>query len=373
MSQEQSHHQKSSRNGPGFGKKILKDLTDKEIHRTIHRDLKDLYGFYLDEDRRNRLTEMNWFMRTISVLAWLLKSLYFKLPPSRRILLIISFGCVLAGKFDFQMGTLILDLPLQHIGFVIILLILMLELMDKLLARDELKVGRSIQLALLPDKNPDLEGWDIWLYTRPANDVGGDLVDYMSLGPDRLAVALGDVTGKGLGAALLMAKLQATLRALATDSDSLVDLGTRTNQIFCRDGVRGRVATLAYVELSPGSGEIRLLNAGHIPPIIMRGTELEILPPMAMPLGILPDTVYSEQRIILNPGDMFVIYSDGVTEACNEAGEFYDEPRLLKLLPQMHGLSVEAAAEHLLADVNKFVGDARHHDDLSLAILKRRT
>lgn len=239
------------------------------------------------------------------------------------------------------------------------------------MARNELEIGRKVQLALLPNSNPTLSGWDLSLFTRPANEVGGDMVDYLHIREDRLGVALGDVSGKGLGAALLMAKLQATLWALATDFSSLAELGARANGILCRDGLPGRFATLVYLELKPDSGHVRILNAGHLPPVIVKSGGVDRLSPVATPLGALPDSVYNEQRAEIEPGDCLIIYSDGLTEARNSKGEFFGEGRLQELLPGIRRLSAGDAGSHLLAEVERFVGEESYSDDLSLVILKR--
>jgi len=132
------------------------------------------------------------------------------------------------------------NINVRSLGFVILLVILLLELKDKLVATDELAVGRAVQIAMLPRDNPVVSGWEIWLYTHPANEVGGDLVDYIKMDSDRWGIAIGDVAGKGLGAAMLMSKLQATLRALAPGFQELSDLGSEVNRIIYRDGLRNR-------------------------------------------------------------------------------------------------------------------------------------
>jgi len=223
------------------------------------------------------------------------------------------------------------------------------------------------------DRSPAVSGWQTWLYTRPANDVGGDLVDYLERPDGRLGLALGDIAGKGLPAALLMARLQATLRALAPDAPSLADLGTTLNDIFYRDGLRSRFASLVYLEVTPGTSTVRLLNAGHPPPLIVRadGT-VEEAPRGGPALGLMPGVGYTEQRLDLAPGNLLVVYSDGVTEARNAYGWFFEEDRLRALLPEVAGRSAERAGRRVLSAVEAFTGDARPHDDLSLVVLKRR-
>jgi sigma-B regulation protein RsbU (phosphoserine phosphatase) len=223
----------------------------------------------------------------------------------------------------------------------------------------------------MPNQAPVLAGWDIWLYTRSANDVGGDLVDYLAVASERLGIMLGDVAGKGLPAALLMAKLQATLRALVSAAGSLSELGAETNRILNRDGLPNRFATLVYVEIVPDSGSMRLLNAGHMPPIVLRRGEIQELKGASIALGMMPDAFFAEQHTDLDIGDVLVIYSDGITEAMNVADEFYGDERLRAALIAARSITAAQAGAAILASVDAFVGMAPVHDDMSLVILKR--
>jgi hypothetical protein len=351
---------------------IWKDIHRTGFRRTFARTFEDLQAFYLSEHSRSRLLQMGRVKRVLFLAAWLLKSLFLKLTPARRILLVIAFFFMWEA-ISFRHGgdgsEVIIRFPFWAI--LVLLLILMLELKDKLVARNELEAGRSVQQALMPQPNPAIRGWDLWLFTRSANDVGGDLVDYLQLDAQRFGVVLGDVAGKGLPAALLMAKLQATLRALATETDSLADLGAKMNRILCRDGLPNRFATLVYLEVRPASGSVRILNAGHMPPFVVRKAAVEVLGAGAMALGMLPDAAFSEQQVDLGEGDVLVAYSDGLSEAMNARDEFFGEDRLRALLTDQWSGPSERVGERIVAAVNAFVGDARPHDDLSLVILRR--
>ena len=365
----------SSMSDPGGDPNLLRilwrDLVHGDFDRMFRRDLKDFYYFYLDDDQRRRLMAMPRFKQVLYLLGWVARGLFLRLAPARRILLVACLIVFMWGSVQLRMGDASFTLNLRIFSFAGLLFILMLELKDKLLARDELAVGRAVQLALLPDRNPELAGWSIWLYTRPANDVGGDLVDYLALPGGRLGLMLGDVAGKGLGAALLMAKLQATLRALAPETAALDGLGGRLNAIFCRDGLPNRFATLVYLELHPGSGSVHLLNAGHLPPLVLGGGGLTEMEPVAPPLGILPDAEYPEQRLQLTVGERLVAYSDGVTDARNTAGEMFGDDRLRALLTESLSLGPADLGMRLLSEILKFSGDERLPDDLSLIILQR--
>ncbi|MEJ2368643.1 MAG: PP2C family protein-serine/threonine phosphatase [Acidobacteriota bacterium] len=201
--------------------------------------------------------------------------------------------------------------------------------------------------------------------------MGGDLVDFIRLESGRVALFLGDVVGKGLGAALLMAKLQSTLRTLIPEEGSLEDLGRRTNQIFCRDGLPGKFATAVYLEIGPDEGQVQVLNAGHLPPVVLHCGTHESLPPVAMPFGILSGESYHEQSLAVPPGGLLLAYSDGLTEAFNEAEECFGDERVEALFPALEGRSAEAAGQFILQAVDRFIGDRRPSDDLSLIVLRR--
>ena len=257
------------------------------------------------------------------------------------------------------------------VGILFILFVLMLELKDKLLATTELEDGHAIQRALLPNQSPHVPGWSLWLFTRSANEVGGDLVDFIPVAEGRYAVAVGDVAGKGLKAALLTAKLQATLRALGPDITSLSALAARVNSIFCRDSLPTMFSSLVYAELAPGSGNVRLINAGHLPPLVVRGSEIVQLVKGGPALGLMPGAEFSEETVQLERGDLILFYSDGLVEARNESGEFFGEDRLRAVLSSTSRLTAGMIGEELLAAVDRFRGEARAHDDLTLLVLKR--
>jgi sigma-B regulation protein RsbU (phosphoserine phosphatase) len=351
---------------------LWNDLHRHGLKRSIERSFVELQDFYLDDQARQRLAGMRKLRRAIYLVAWLLKSLFFKLTPARRVLFI--FGVVLmwfGTNYESHGRTTQISIHFPVLGIVTLLLILMLELKDKLLARDELEAGRSVQRALMPNANPTIPGWDVWLFTRSANDVGGDLVDSIPVDGQRVGIVLGDVAGKGLPAALLMAKLQSTLRALAVDDISLVTLGERTNRILCRDGLPNRFATMVYVDVGAGSGSVRLLNCGHLPPLVLRGSTLEELPLGAMALGMLPEATFSEQVVELSQGDVLVVFSDGLTEAMNSQEEFFGDDRLRARLPALAKMAAQDIGTQVVAAVDDFVGDAAPHDDLSLIVLRR--
>ncbi len=357
--------------GASLPRVFFEDLRRTRFNRDYWRELRELYVFYLDEESRARLLSMGRVRRAFLQLGWLLRSLLMKLSPARRIMILLSLILTIFGSTSFQLLGWGVSADLRPGGWVLLLLTLMLELKDKLLARDEIQIARDVQIALLPQSNPIVPGWSFWCYTRPANDVGGDLVDYLTLDGFRHGVALGDVAGKGLGAALLSAKLQATLRALVPEAVSLDELGARVNAIFHRDGIDNRYATLFYAEVEHDSGRVRYLNAGHNPPFVIRAQGVERLRASSFPLGMLPNVSYDEGALDLAPGDVLLAYSDGLTEASNSHGEEFGSERLESAVPLLRGLTPAEVGERLLAQVDRFLGEARPSDDLSLVVIRR--
>jgi phosphoserine phosphatase RsbU/P len=364
----------SKRTGPEpriFGT-IRDDLNRGDFGRTVKRDFQELREYMLEEERKKRLKEMGRVKRWIVLSWWLLKSLFFKLTPARRIIFVLGLFLLFISRTGIAIDQdTQVSFQTNGVGILAILFVLMLELKDKLVAHDELQAGRAVQQALMPARKPQVPGWELWLFTRSANEVGGDLVDFMKITDTRFGIAIGDVAGKGLSAALVTAKLQATLRALAGDSTSLAGLGAKMNQIFCRDSLRNIFASLVYIELAPNSGTVRLVNAGHIPPVLLRSGKVERLGKGGVALGIMPEATFDEQRLELQSGEQLLVYSDGLTEAQNQYGEFFGEQRLLDLLPRLAGLSNEEIGDRLVAEVDRFVGEERASDDLSIVMARK--
>jgi len=355
-----------------LGRLVIEDVRRGKLGQAYLRDIEDIYRFYLTEDQREKLAAMGPLKRFFWLNRWLLRNLLFRLAPARRLLLLMAPVLFLLDA-EWRWGETRISLRLSPWAFLPVLIVLMLELKDKLLARDEIEVARHVQISLLPRSHPALPGWDVWSATTPANDVGGDLIDYLEAGGGRTGVALGDVAGKGMGAALLCAKLQATLRALAPDAADLERLGSRLNGVLERSGLDNRYATLFYCEIAAGDSEVRYLNAGHNPGFLIRGGEIRALEASSLPLGMLPDVRYRQGRESLSPGEAIVLYSDGITEATNARGEEYGPERLRRIVLAGSGESSEAIARRVLDDVGVFLGGEKPHDDQSLMILRRTT
>ena len=359
---------------PKIGKTILDDFRKSDLRKGLRRDFKDLKEFFLNDERKKRLIAMGRIKRWFMTAWWLLKGLFFNLTPVRRLLFVLAFVLIITSRQVIIIGhgqsEVITNFSL--LGGILLIFIIMLELKDKLLAKTELSEGRSIQSALMPNQNPAISGWDVWIFSRPANDVGGDLVDYLPINSSRFGLSLADVSGKGLGAALFMAKLQATIRALAPDYSSLEEFIGKLNLIFHRDSIANRFASLLYLQIESNKPEIRFVNAGHFPPLIIDDNEVKELTKGDVALGLSPKSIYKEKSILLNENDIFFVYSDGLTEAMNESLEFYGEQRIKKLLLQLQKYPANYIGENILKQVDSFIGEKDPADDLSMIILKRR-
>lgn len=350
---------------------FIQTIFSSEFWKGLKRDLRDIYIFYIDEETRRQFKKMGLVRRTFRITIRLLGALYSKLTPVRQALLILSFVLFFFPRTAWEENGSTLVVTWAPIGFFLLLFILLLELKDKLLAKDELRAGHSVQEALMPRDTPVLEGWEFWLYTTPANDVGGDLVDYLTLNPTELDLTLADVAGKGLGAALMAAKIQATLRAIAPESTTLTEMADKVNTILCRDGVSSRFVTLAYARLKSGSAVVRILNAGHLPPLILRSTSIERLPSVAPAIGLTDQARFIEQEVTLSAGEYLVFVSDGVLEARSDQDAFFGEDRFQQLLERFRGVSPESMGKEILRNVLEFTGHASRSDDISLVIARK--
>jgi len=356
---------------PKLRRTIGKDLRQGDFFRTIQRDFKEIKEFYISSDKKKRLAEMKTLKRTFFLIWWILKSMILKLTPARRILLLIGIILIFSvAKISGTQSDFSTKFDISVIGGIIIFIVLMLELKDKLLALDELEAGRKVQESLMPKECPLFEGWSLWLYTRPANEVCGDLVDFIAINPARAGIVMADVAGKGLNAALLTSKLQATIRAYAEEEDP-VKIVSKVNNIFFRDSLRKIFASLLYLQIIPDSGELKFVNAGHLPPVIIKPDGIREMPKGETALGLIKDMKYKLHQIELQSGDVLIGYSDGVTESRNISGNFFGTERFFNILRSISNLSPKEIGQKIISETDKFSGEAPLNDDLSLVIIKR--
>jgi serine phosphatase RsbU (regulator of sigma subunit) len=236
----------------------------------------------------------------------------------------------------------------------------------------ELSLARSIQQAFLPKEVPTLEGWQISPYYQPAREVGGDFYDFHLLSGGRLGLVVGDATGKGVPAALVMSTTCGMLRAVsqALDSSSPGQMLERVNEALVPSIPANMFVTCFYAILDPGSGSLRYANAGHDVPYLHRNSAAEELRARGMPLGLMPEMSYEENEIVLDAGEAALFYSDGLVEAHDSQGEMFGFPRLRALIAE-HG-EERSLGILLLEELYSFAGDGwEQEDDITLLTLRR--
>src|SRR5215218_4829852 len=238
----------------------------------------------------------------------------------------------------------------------------------------ELRLARSIQRASLPEEVPELEGWQISPYYQPAREVGGDFYDFHFLSEGRVGIVVGDATGKGVPAALVMSTTCGMLQLAAQelDSSSPGEVLERVNETLYARIPPNMFVTCFYCILDPKSGRLSYANAGHDLPYVLRGSggECEELRARGMPLGIMPGMGYEEKETILNGREAALLYSDGLVEAHDPKGEMFGFPRLRALIAE-HG-EKRSLADSLLEELYSFVGESwKQEDDITLLTLRR--
>ena len=239
----------------------------------------------------------------------------------------------------------------------------------------ELQVARRIQQASLPKEVPEPEGWEITPYYQPAREVGGDFYDFLELPNGHLGLVVGDATGKGVPAALLMASARSTLRAVAPASESPGDVLRRANDPLATDIPTNMFVTCFYAILEPESGRLLYANAGHDLPYLhrRRGEEAEELRARGMPLGLMPEMIYEEKEASLREGDSVLFYSDGLVEAHDPRREMFGFPRLRGLVAEHDSDAEERSlVDFLMEELRSFTGEGwKQEDDITLVTLRR--
>jgi serine phosphatase RsbU (regulator of sigma subunit)/putative methionine-R-sulfoxide reductase with GAF domain len=238
----------------------------------------------------------------------------------------------------------------------------------------ELQLAREIQTTFLPDKLPDLPGWDIGVRWQPARQVGGDFYDILSLDNDRIGFVIADVADKGMPAALFMTLIRTLIRAAAKEKLSPAAVLKQVNELLVPDSKHGMFVTVFYGVFSLNSGKIVYANAGHNPPIVKRLNRGELieLTRTTMALGIFDDIDVNERELSLNPGDWMFLYTDGITEAFSANEEMFGTERLFKLLLDYQFISSNGLLDTVEGAVEEFIRGTDLSDDLTLAAISRK-
>ena len=237
----------------------------------------------------------------------------------------------------------------------------------------ELEIAQEVQEHLFPQRLPSVPGLDYCGRCRPAREVGGDYYDFLELPEGKLGIAIGDVSGKGIGAALVMANLEASLRAQASVGHDLAELMKRVNSMVYEASSANRYATLFYAEYDPRSRQLSYVNAGHNPPVVLRKSaaafqvlRLETGGPV---IGLLRQC-YQQGSFPLEPGDLGVLFTDGISESMNARDEEWGEDKLIEFAKTCHGLHAYEAMSRILAAAEAFAAGIPQHDDMTLVVLR---
>jgi len=384
-----------------FWRRVSDGLEIQQLWGQFKTDARTGYSLYskeVDWEPVQGETPGRRYWRIIRTLFW---AMVMKLSPARRVMLIIALALVVLGILGTEVrvsDTTVISIGngWAILGALALLLLLALELADRVTMKRDLEIAKEIQQWLVPEKPPIIPGAEIAFASRAANTVAGDYYDaFLRSGPNgtraatevpggttgnadslRLLIVVADVAGKSVPAALLMATFQASLRTLALAPGPVTELVSGLNAYACEISQAGRRFTTAFVaEFDLSTHKLTYVNAGHNQPMILRAPSatggaaaLDRLTVGGLPLGIMRDARYESGEVLLQSGDRLVIFTDGVVEAENESAQEFGEARLLSELQLGRSSSAPDALRRLMASVDTFVGHAPQHDDITCLI-----
>ena len=310
-------------------------------------------------------------------------AVFEKLSPARRVLLLLALILLVIPARRVRIHGRRRQSPrsansiLHFWAALVLLLLLMLEIADRVVMKRDLQIAREIQTWLLPGAPPQIPGLAIAYATRPANTVAGDYYDVFprpgkTNDDNRVVLAVADVAGKSIPAAMLMATFQASLKTLSTAQVALPELAANMNRYACTNSQGGLRFTTAFLaEYDPVRRTLDYINAGHNNPILRRASgQIERLDVGGLPFGIMPEVKYESATVTLAPGDWLVIFTDGLVEAENAREEEYGETRLLTAIEAGKSFEPGEMLKRLMTELDFFVGNTPQHDDVTCMLMK---
>jgi sigma-B regulation protein RsbU (phosphoserine phosphatase) len=369
-----------------------RDLKAEDVQRLFTRDTREAYRYFARGFDAEPFRRLPWYQRWPTHARMFLLAFSLRLSPPRRAMFAASVVLALIGMVRLFAGFRIVEAPLGTPFFSIALpgpswvdgtiplllsilvayLLILLEVADRLSLKGDLEVAREIQQAMLPHEIFRLPTVTASGQSRPANTVGGDFYDILPLPDGRVVVALGDVAGKGSPAALLMALLLAMLRTLVDEGLEASALVERLNAQICRHSPPSRFITLFYGVFDPATGSLTYVNAGQNPPLVRRGAGLyDRLESTGVALGMFDRSRYDARATRLDPAELLVLYSDGITEAEDPRGRPFDEAGLQEAIERGASEDPAALGASIVAAVERHARDTRLADDLTVLILQR--
>ncbi len=348
----------------------------RDLPALWRRDWRRAYSI-ITRDHAEEEEPRNFFRRWWHRTKTLFLELSYKLSPPRRLLFALCLILALLGlrtdSIEPEAGdsVTVMSSPGLLLASVIgLVFLLILELADRVVVRDEIEVARQLQTDLMPRAAPRVRGYDFAFSYRSANTIGGDYYDFLPLPDGRLALAIGDASGHGIAAGLLMAIAHATMR-LAVDTDPApLPVARMFHRALLETGGPRAFLTLFYGLLDPVDGRLDYVCAGHPFPLVRRaGGGIERLGTGAFPLGLRSELRLEADRTTLGPGDLLLLYTDGIPEALDQEGEAFGFERLESCLEP--GGSAAAVHDRILAELERLEVDATPHDDRSLVVIQR--
>lgn len=239
----------------------------------------------------------------------------------------------------------------------------------------ELQLARDVQASLLPRETPHRPGWEVAAYWQPAREVAGDFYDFVALDDQRLGLIIADVSDKGMPAALFMALSRSVLRASLAGATSPAAGILHANRLICADATNNMFVTLFYAQLDPASGELTYVNAGHNPPWLYRAADHQLVPlrRTGMPLGVFASAPFKQETVQLAPGDIVLLYTDGVTDALDDHDQEFGLERLKSYLSEHPARSATELVTGLRDALRDFTGPHAPFDDITVVVLKRQS
>ena len=355
-----------------FWQRVSEGRQIEDLWSQFAADARASYGFYGSDVDWDEIKKLPHWRRPFHIAKEFFWALLLKLTPARRVLLLTALVMLVlsSGKQDLKFESLAAGL---------LLLLLSLELADKVTMKRDLEIAREIQTWLVPSFPPEVPGAEVAFASRPQNSVAGDYYDAFfatetAVNGGKLTLVIADVAGKSIPAALLMATLQASLRTIAGEGASLADLVTRLNRYACAHSLDGRRFTTAVLaEYAPATRRLSYVNAGHNAPILRRANgDMEKLDIGGVPLGIHAAADYESSVKDLNPGDALIFFTDGVVEAFDESGAEFGNDRWLAAIRTLPEVTAQESLQFLMTRVDAFVAATRQSDDITCMIFRAK-
>lgn len=345
------------------------DVGYRELEKLVRRDVPELYDFYASRIKRDQRPK-----NSISGFFAFLKDLFVeflsRLNPVRRLIYSIAI-------LFFILSYFMQNFTFAFYSFILLNLLLAFELADKLIAKDELDLARKIQTSLMPKDPPRNDRFEITCYTEAAFEVGGDYYDFIinEKFPDRTFFVIGDISGKGMAAAIHMVQVQSILHHIILYESSPKEILVSLNRNLKKFLRKGSFFTAALARINR-DGSINFVRAGHMPMIYYnkRLNQCTDIIPKGIGIGIGDERIFENnlEEVLIEPeeGDLMFFYTDGIIESMNGFNQVYGTERLKKIIMMNSGMPVKKIQEAVLTSVSNFKSNSHFHDDLSIAIMK---